>query len=102
METSQLVQQYERLPAAAQRLVAELIALLNQHTAPAPEPSAAEPAPEGAIMLPPLDLTGVPTTWPENRFADPDFHGGWADREDITDSTEYVRKLRREQWGVKG
>ncbi|MDO4449660.1 MAG: hypothetical protein Q4B79_01700 [Moraxella sp.] len=25
--------------------------------------------------------------------------GMWADREDMVDSVEYIRKLRKEQWG---
>lgn len=101
METLQLVAQIERLPAVAQRLVAELVELLSQHTAgPGSEDERSAGAP-GAIMLPPLDVTDIPTTWPENQFANPEFYGAWADRDDTIDSTEYVRELRRQQWGVK-
>ncbi len=31
-------------------------------------------------------------------FADLEAFGMWADREDMKDSTEYIRKLRRERW----
>lgn len=29
------------------------------------------------------------------------FFGMWADREDMADPVEYIRKLRREQWGPR-
>lgn len=32
-------------------------------------------------------------------FSQDEFVGMWADREDMADSVEYVRKLRQEQWG---
>ncbi len=32
-------------------------------------------------------------------FTKDEFFGIWSDREDIKDSTEYVKKLRDEQWG---
>lgn len=36
---------------------------------------------------------------PFHDFTKDEFFGMWADREDMADSVEYVRKLRREQWG---
>ncbi len=32
-------------------------------------------------------------------FTKDEFLGMWADREDIQDSTEFVKKMRSEQWG---
>lgn len=57
--------------------------------------------PMEAILLEPLDTDEIPTTWPENRFMEPQQHSAWADRSDITDSTAFVRALREQQWGVE-
>lgn len=32
-------------------------------------------------------------------FTQGEFFGMWADREEMADSVEYIRKLRQEQWG---
>ena len=93
------MQQFQQLPVAAQRVVAELIALLSKQAASSVPPIGE--AIEGAAVLPSLSVIGVPTAWPENEFMNPEFYGAWADRTDITDSTEYVRELRRNHWGIK-
>ena len=90
------MQQFQQLPVAAQRVVAELIALLGKQRASV----APENLDEGATILSHTVL-GVPMAWPENEFMNPEFYGSWSDRSDITDSTEYVRNLRRIQWGPK-
>lgn len=99
METQAVIQQFQQLPAEAQRVVAALIELLSKQSVPSELP--AEPFTEGATILPPLDLSNGPTTWPENEFMNPEFYGAWAERKDITDSTEYIRELRRQQWSAK-
>ncbi|MBC8085014.1 MAG: hypothetical protein H7Z21_17595 [Hymenobacter sp.] len=99
METRAVMRQFQQLPADAQRVVAELIELLSQQSVPS-TPVAGEVV-GGATTLPPPDLSGVPATWPENEFMNPEFYGAWADREDSTDSTEYVRELRRNHWGTR-
>ena len=100
MDAHYLASRIQHLPVAAQRLVAELIELLSQNPAVGPQADWLATEAPGATMLPPLDLTGSSTSWPENEFANPEFYGAWADRTDITDSTEYVRQLRREHWGA--
>lgn len=100
MEPQQVVAQFLQLPADAQRVVADLIAYLDRRefiTALKVLPAAES---QEAIMLPPLEANHRPAAWPENPFVEPDFVGGWADRTDIVDSTEFVRELRRTQWGV--
>ena len=103
MDTTRLMAQMERLPPTAQRMVAELIDYFSRPAdAVSSWAEASAPGrPTEAILLPPLDLTDVPTQWPENRFMNPEFYGAWADRTDITDSTEFVRQLRQQQWGTK-
>lgn len=97
METLQLAQRIEQLPAAAQRLVAELVDLLSQHTKPLASKEELS-ASQGATILPALDTAGVPTTWPENVFADPEFYGMWADREDMKNGGDaYIHVVRRGQ-----
>ena len=99
MKPQAVIQQFQQLPTEAQRIVAELIALLSRQSTPSSP--ATDQVAAGATILPPLDLSNAPTTWPENEFMNPEFYGAWADREDIIDSTEYVRQLRRQQWGTK-
>lgn len=100
METQEIVQQLDSLPAWARQQAEDFIAFLQTRYGEAAREQPARPA-EGAILLPPLDMRGAPTTWPENPFMNPEFFGAWADRTDVTDSTEFVRQLRREQWGPK-
>ena len=104
MEPQQVIHQFLHLPVDAQRLVADLVAYLDRLVAekkPVLIGTNASNSTAGATLLPPLNLDEIPTTWPENSFMNPEFFGAWADRDDIIDSTEYVRQLRREQWGAK-
>lgn len=74
MTHRELIEQYDALPDAAQRKVNELIgALLRQQ---------AEAVPATAESL-----------------ADDPVVGLWRDREDMVDSTAYVRRLRETEWG---
>lgn len=100
MRAKEIATQFERLPLASQRLVAELIEHLSRPPLAVStwEEVAAGPLTE-AIMLPPLNTDDIPKIWPENSFMEPAQHGAWAQQKDITDSTEFVRQLRREQWG---
>lgn len=102
MRVKEIATQFEQLPLASQRLVAELIGHLNRPAGAVStwEEASAADRPTEAILLPPLDTDEIPATWPENQFMDPYFYGAWANRDDIGDSTEFVRKLRREQWGT--
>ena len=96
MEPQRIITKFLHLPPAAQRVVAELVEYLDRDRRVVEVASVSD----GAILLPPIDISQVPTTWPENEFADPTFFGVWADRSDIVDSTEFVRELRRTQWGA--
>ena len=101
MRANEIATQFERLSPVSQRLVAELIAHLGRpaDAVSSWEEVAAPGRPTEAILLPALNTDDIPTAWPENRFMDPYSFGMWADRADAADSTEYVRHLRREQWG---
>jgi len=35
----------------------------------------------------------------QRKFSEEPFFGMWKDREDMADSTEWVRRLRRKEWG---
>ncbi|WP_139925781.1 hypothetical protein [Hymenobacter sp. DG01] len=94
METQLIIQQFQQLPTAAQRVVAELIELLSTQQALVNTGT----ADEGAIVLPHTAL-GAPTAWPENEFMNPEFYGTWTGRTDIIESSDYVRQLRQKQWG---
>lgn len=89
MEPQQIIQQFYQLPVEAQRVVADLIELLSKKTVGESNVNKAAPVAEG---------TGA---YPENEFMNPEFYGAWADRSDITDSTEYVRALRQAHWKAK-
>ena len=101
MRAKEIATQFERLPLAAQRLVAELIDQLGRPVGAVStwEELMAAGQPTEAILLPPVDTDAMPDAWPANRFMEPTQFRAWADRTDITDSTEFVRQLRREQWG---
>ena len=79
METSQLIKEIERLPDEAKQRVAALILELKLYY------SRQTPLTEEELA----------------RWTDPEIFGMYADREDMRDSTAYVRKLRDEQWGPK-
>ncbi len=42
-----------------------------------------------------------PTENELEKWRDPEFFGMYADRKDMEDSTEYIRKLRDEQWNKR-
>ena len=102
MRVKEIATQFDQLPLASQRLVAELIEHLSRppDAVSTWEEASAVDRPAEAILLPPLDSEAMPDAWPENRFMNPDYYGAWADREDIGDSTEFVRNLRYKQWGT--
>ena len=102
MRVKEIATQFDQLPLASQRLVAELIEHLSRppDAVSTWEEATAPGRPTEAIVLPPLDTEEMPGAWPENRFMNPHYYGAWADRDDIGDSTEFVRKLRYDQWGT--
>ena len=77
MEMTNVWQQFEALTPAAKRQVAEFIAFL----------SAGGKRRRGAdaVAAKPLNEEG--------------FVGIWSDREELADSTEWVRRLRTDEWG---
>jgi hypothetical protein len=77
MEMTNLWRQFDTLSPAAKRQVAELIAFLS---ARGRRRSASD-----ALAAKPLTEEG--------------FVGIWNDREELADSTEWVRRLRAEEWG---
>jgi hypothetical protein len=94
METQAIIYQFQQLPAEAQRIVAELIELLSRQATPGK--AAVEKQATGATILPPLDISKVPMTWPENEFMNPEFYGAWAGREDMKDGgAAYIHRVRR-------
>ncbi|HEX8349323.1 MAG TPA: hypothetical protein VF598_05135 [Hymenobacter sp.] len=100
MRAEDIADRFDRLPAGAQRLIAELIEQLSRPGGGVSswEEATAPERPTAAVLLPAPDADEMPTSWPQNRFMDPAFYGAWANRDDITDSTEYVRRLRLDQW----
>lgn len=48
------------------------------------------------VERPPMNDDKLPSFYD---FSQDEFVGLWADREEMADSVEYIRKLRREQWG---
>ncbi len=74
MEITDLKKRLDALPDAAQREVADLIAALEARHAPrSPSPTA---------------------------LRDEPFIGCWAGRDDLADSTAWVRRLRQQEWGT--
>ena len=74
---SQLSRQYEDLPAEAQRQLADFAEFLRQKYKDAPSMQ-----PRRATEL-----------------KDEPFIGMWRDREDLEDSSQAVRELRKSEWG---
>ena len=70
-------EQFEVLPAEKQREVADFIEFLSNRS--------------GGTRNRPSRT--------KRRLADESFVGMWADREDMADSTEWVRRQRRCEWG---
>lgn len=79
MSERDLLERYSALPDEARRLVDEFVGLLGRVT------SSVVPATEDSS-----DVQDDP--------AESDFFGMWKDREDLADP-DYVRKLRRSEWG---
>ncbi len=76
MELQTIWQQFTTLPPDAQRSVADFIAFLKQRYQPSPPP---EPPPA--------------TDWRSDPFI-----GLWQDREDLQDSSQWVRATRSDEW----
>lgn len=76
MQAANVWQQFQSLPASAQRQVAELIALLSTRREAQPTRGTA-----------PVSVRAEP------------FVGLWKDREDLEDSSTWVRRSREQEWG---
>lgn len=79
METQQLIAEISRLPADALRELERFLVQLKWRYAQSNPPVQEELA----------------------AFTDPEFFGMYADRDDMRDSVEYIKRLRRQQWGTK-
>lgn len=79
METLQLAQEIQQLPLEARQKIETLVLSLKLHY------SRQTPLTEQELA----------------RWSDPEIFGMYADREDMRDSTAYVRKLREQQWEAK-
>lgn len=77
MEMTSVWRQFEALSPAAQRQVAEFIAFLSAKAKRA-----------GA------------SAGSDQPVRDDPFVGIWSDRDDLADSTEWVRRLRADEWGA--
>ncbi|HEX6746799.1 MAG TPA: hypothetical protein VF092_05835 [Longimicrobium sp.] len=78
MQTTRLWRQFEALSPAAQRQAASFIAFLSSRS----------------------KRRRTEDAEPPRSLRDEPFVGMWKDREDLVDSTEWVRRLRDEEWGV--
>lgn len=78
MEAEKVLAEFQRLPAQAQRQVIDFIAFLKTRYPEAQEDS------------PPRKARSKITSDP--------FVGAWKDREDMADSTQWVRELRKAEW----
>ncbi len=77
--TPQLINEINSLPAEAQRQIADFAEFLRQKYQTAPEANHAKT----------MDIDNDP------------FIGMWSDREDLADSSQAVRELRKTEWGEK-
>ena len=77
MEMMNVWQQFEALSPAAKRQVAEFIAFLSARRK--------RRSTSNAVDEKPINKEG--------------FVGMWSDREELADSTAWVRRLRSEEWG---
>lgn len=75
MQSEKVWKQYQALPSEAQHLVAEFVELLKQREKP--------------------DSKRRKKT---GKFSDEPFVGMWADRDDMEDSSAWVRNLRKKEW----
>ena len=76
IQKSRVWRQFEALPPTAQRQVAEFIAFLSTRSERQRTP-----------RVPPLGSVRAES-----------FVGLWSEREDLSDSTQWVRRLRRDEW----
>jgi len=76
VNTTELIRDYTSLPVEAQKEVADFVAFLKSR-------------------YPSLQVFENPA---KNALADEPFIGMWSDREDLVDSTAWVRKLRDSEW----
>lgn len=76
MESTDILQDFAALPPEAQRQVADFIAFLKTRYAKPGRAKSKRPA-----------------------LKDEPFIGMWRDREDMQDSVEWVRRVRRSEWG---
>jgi hypothetical protein len=80
MDLEQLLTELSELPPTAQQQVRDYIAFLRK---------------QHAKSLPSQDKNG-------GELREDQFFGIWRDRPDMTDSTEWVRKVRRSEWRIDG
>ncbi len=76
MNREQVWRDFEALPPHAQQQVADFIAFLRART----------------------NETSSRVPRSANHLADEPFIGMWQDRDDLSDSSAWVRQLRREEW----
>jgi hypothetical protein len=77
MTQQQLIDEYISLPEEAQRQVADFVAFLRQRY-------------KAALSMPPARTTDLEKE---------PFIGMWRDRQDLEDSTTWVRNTRKAEWG---
>lgn len=78
MKQAEILRDFAALPPEAQKVVADLVALLSERYA----------------------QTRVNRKMKSTRLVDEKFIGIWKDREDMQDSNAYVRSLREREWGT--
>jgi hypothetical protein len=76
MESTNIMQDFEALPPEAQRQVTDFIAFLKTRY-----------------------VMSRQTKKKRRPLSDEPFIGMWRDREDMKDGAEWVRRLRRSEWG---
>jgi len=79
MNTTELIRDFSSLPPEAQREVFDFVAFLKSRYPITP----AQPSKKPGIL------------------AEEPFIGMWKDREDMQDSTDWVRDQRRKEWNLK-
>ncbi len=77
MQETGVLTNYYTLPPDAQQQVADFISFLQTRYKPVSNTH----------------------TKPKIKLADEEFIGMWRDRKDMEDSTEWVRKIRKTEWG---
>jgi len=77
MDLEKMWRQLEALPSEAQRQVADFIAFLYARSQRSP----------------------LPKHSGKSKLAEDPFVGLWEDREDLRDSTAWIRTVRQQEWG---